>query len=96
VIEKLWKIYDQTKVEPDALKRMALVWDMIKIHVSDGPFVQGSIANARNPFIVKTGLTNVPMDTDLALHGFTDPWIHPTPAVYDPESWFWDDPTAHA
>ena len=27
---------------------------------------------------------NVPKKDDLALGGFTDPWIHPTPAVYDP------------
>jgi len=95
VVEKLWTIYDQSKVEPDALKRMALVWDMMKLHVSDGPFVQGSIANYKKAFVVKDTLMNVPMDTDLALGGFTDPWIHPTPAVYDPESWFFSDPDNH-
>ena len=31
----------------------------------------------------------------LALSGFVGPWIHPTPAVYDPETWYWDNPAAH-
>jgi peptide/nickel transport system substrate-binding protein len=94
-VEQLWKIYDQTKVEPDPMKRHKLVWDMIKIHVAHGPFVQGNVANFPRPYVVKQGLTNVPKKEDLALGGFTDPWIHPTPAVYDPETWFWDNPDAH-
>ena len=95
LIGQLWEIYDRSKVEPDALKRHQLVWDMIKIHVQYGPFVQGSVANFERVFIVKNGLMNVPRKEDLALGGFTDPWIHPTPAVYDPETWYWDDPSAH-
>ena len=43
--QKLWEIYDQTKVEPDAMNRHRLVWEMIKIHVYDGPFWMGSVAN---------------------------------------------------
>ena len=35
------------------------------------------------------------MQEDLALGGFVNPWIHPTPAVYDPETWFWDNPDQH-
>ena len=96
VIGQLWEIYDRSKVEPDALARHKLVWDMIKIHVSEGPFVQGSVANFERVFIIKNGLQNVPKKEDLALGGFTDPWIHPTPAVYDPETWFWDDPAKHS
>jgi len=95
-IGKLWEIYDKTKVEPDAMKRYQLVWDMMKIHVENGPYVQGSVANFQRVFIVKNGLMNVPKKEDLTLGGFTDPWIHPTPAVYDPETWFWDDPTKHS
>jgi phosphotriesterase-related protein len=26
---------------------------------------------------------------NLALEGFVDSWTHPTPAVYDPESFYW-------
>jgi peptide/nickel transport system substrate-binding protein len=44
-VDKLWTLYDQTKVEPDQMKRTQLVWDMIKVHVSDVPFFQGTVAN---------------------------------------------------
>jgi peptide/nickel transport system substrate-binding protein len=97
-IQKLWDIYDQTKVEPDVMKRHALVWDMIKIHVESGPFYMGTVANYPRIVLVKEGLMNVPTAEDLkanGLGGFVNPWIHPTPAVYDPETWFWDNPDAH-
>jgi peptide/nickel transport system substrate-binding protein len=94
-VDKLTQIYDKTKVEPDAMKRHRMVWDMVKIHISDGPFFIGTVANAPLPFLVKAGLGNVPQQTDLALGGFCGPWIHPTPAVYDPETWFWDNPSQH-
>jgi len=29
------------------------------------------------------------------LGGFVNPWIIPSPAVYDPETWYWDNPDAH-
>jgi peptide/nickel transport system substrate-binding protein len=94
-IDRLWQIYDQTKVEPDVLKRIYMVWDMIKIHVQEGPFFSGTVANTPRLVLVKKGLRNVPRREDLALGGFVNPWIHPTPAVYDPEAYYWEDPAAH-
>jgi peptide/nickel transport system substrate-binding protein len=97
-IEKLWQIYDQTKIEPDPMKRHALVWDMIKIHVEQGPFFMGTVANFPRIILVKEGLMNVPTTDDLkawGLGGFVNPWIHPTPAVYDPETWFFSNPDEH-
>jgi len=94
-IEQLWKIYDQTKVEPDAMKRHAMVWELVKVHVQYGPFVQGHVSNASVPFLVRKGLMNVPRKEDMALGGFAAPWIHPTPAVYDPEAFYWDNPEQH-
>ncbi len=94
-IARLWDLYDQSKVEPDVNKRNKLVWDMIKIHVEDGPFFSGLSANTPAIVLVKKGLNNVPKRDDLALGGFVAPWIHPTPAVYDPETYYWDNPAAH-
>jgi peptide/nickel transport system substrate-binding protein len=97
-IGQLHELYDQSKVEPDAMKRHQLVWDMIKIHVAEGPFFSGTIANPPRIILVKQGLQNVPTRDDLlaeGLGGFVNPWIIPSPAVYDPETWFWDDPAAH-
>lgn len=94
-VDRLWQLYDRSKVEVDPLARHSLVWEMIKIHVNDGPFWTGSVANEPTIVLVKRGLLNVPRREDLALSGFVGPWIHPTPAVYDPETWHWDNPAAH-
>jgi peptide/nickel transport system substrate-binding protein len=97
-IGEIHKLYDQSKVEPDAMKRHQLVWDMIKVHVAEGPFFSGTIANPPRIILVKKGLMNVPTRDDLlkeGLGGFVNPWIIPSPATYDPETWYWDDPSAH-
>lgn len=98
VIADIHKLYDQSKVEPDAMKRHQLVWDMIKIHVAEGPFFSGTTANTPRIILVMKGMMNVPTREDLlkeGLGGFVNPWIIPSPATYDPETWFWDDPSAH-
>ena len=94
-IEKLWTLYDSTKIEPDVVKRTATVWEMIKIHIESGPFFQGTVANPPQVVVKKTDLKNVPTKENLALGGFVNPWIHPTPAVYDPETYYWDNPDQH-
>jgi peptide/nickel transport system substrate-binding protein len=95
-IQKLWDLYNKSKVEPDEMKRDQLVWDMIKVHVSDGPFFQGTVANYPSVIVAKTDLKNVPMKENLAQGGFVNPWTHPVPAVYDPETWYWDNPDQHS
>ncbi len=94
-IEKIWALYDQTKTEVDQLKRTKLVWDITKIHISDGPFFSGTVANTPTVVLVRKGLKNVPLKEDLAQGGFTGPWIIPAPAVYDPEAYYWDNPDQH-
>jgi peptide/nickel transport system substrate-binding protein len=94
-IDRLWTLYDQSKVEPDAMRRHKLVWEMVKVHVEDGPFFMGVVANYPTIVLVGEGLENVPRREDLALGGFVNPWIIPSPAVYDPESYYWNDPENH-
>ncbi|GAA5011742.1 ABC transporter substrate-binding protein [Actinopolymorpha pittospori] len=94
-IERLWALHDQAKVETDTLKRYQLVWEMVSIHVKDGPFFMGPVANTPVPILAHKDLGNVPRREQLALNGFAGPWSHPTPAVYDPETWFWRHPEAH-
>ncbi len=94
-IEKLWTLYDETKVEPDITKRTSLVWEMTKVHVAQGPFFQGTVANPPQVVVKRTDLKNVPAKDNLALGGFVNPWIHPTPAVYDIEAFYWDNPDQH-
>ncbi|MBA3943992.1 MAG: ABC transporter substrate-binding protein [Herpetosiphonaceae bacterium] len=94
-IEQMWKLYDQAKLEPDAMKRNKLVWDIIKIHVDSGPFYMGVVANNPKIVLVKAGLKNVPRREDLALNGYVNTWIHPTPSAYDPEAYYWENPEQH-
>jgi peptide/nickel transport system substrate-binding protein len=97
-IAEIHKLYDASKIEPDPMKRHALVWQMMKVHVAEGPFFVGTINNPPRIILVKKGLMNVPTREDLlkeGLGGFVNPWIIPSPSVYDPETWFWDDPAAH-
>jgi peptide/nickel transport system substrate-binding protein len=95
-IDRLWKLYAQARVEPDRMKRIALMWEIQKIHIDDGPFFYGQVANYPRLVLVRDGLKNVPTRENLALGGWVNPWIPPSPAVYDPETYFWDKPDEHA
>ncbi len=95
-VERLWALSDEVRVEADELKRDKLVADLVKIHVTDGPFFMGSVANYPAIELVKNGLRNIPTRENTALGGFTNDWHYPVPAAYDPETWFWDDPSAHS
>ncbi|ACZ42711.1 extracellular solute-binding protein family 5 [Thermobaculum terrenum ATCC BAA-798] len=97
-IKKIWQMYDQTKTEPDFMKRTQLVWDMIKVHVDNGPYFCGVAANTPRIELFHKDLRNWPTHDDLkswGQGGFVNPWIHPTPAVYDPETWYWENPDQH-
>ncbi len=95
-VDRLWKLYDRARVEPDAMKRHRLAWDIDRIHMEDGPFFMGPIANYPQIVLVHEELRNVPHREDLAQGGWVNPWIYPTPAVYDPEAYYWDNPEAHS
>ncbi len=95
-VDRLWKLADQVRVEVDQTKRDKLVWDMIRVHIDQGPFFMGVVANYPQIVLVKDGLRNVPTKEQTALGGLVNDWHHPTPAAYDPEAWFWDDPKAHS
>jgi len=89
-VDRLWRLAGKVRVEPDPVKRDSLIWQMIRIHIEDGPFFIGSVANYPQVEIVKKGLRNVPTREQTAQGGLVNDWHHPTPAVYDPESWFWE------
>jgi peptide/nickel transport system substrate-binding protein len=95
VVDRLWKLFDQARVEPDPLKRINLEWQIFQIHITDGPFLFGEVANYPQLVLVHKDMRNVPKREDLAQHGWVNTWIHPTPAVYDPEAYYWENPEAH-
>jgi peptide/nickel transport system substrate-binding protein len=95
-IDRLWELYAQARVEPDQMKRIALLWEIEKIHIDEGPFFYGVVANYPRIVLVRDGLKNVPTRENLALGGWVNPWILPSPAVYDPETYFWENPDEQA
>jgi peptide/nickel transport system substrate-binding protein len=87
-VEKLHNLYRQAIIEVDQLKRIEYVWEMIDIHVEEGPFFIGTVANIPRIIIVSNQLENVPTHEQLKLGGYCDPWIVPYPAITNPETYF--------
>ena len=90
-VDRLQKLYDIAKVETDEAKRDALVHQMIRIHIEEGPFFIGSISKFPRPFIVSRKMHNVPDGSDLPLGGYTDPWIMSYPAITNPAQYWLED-----
>jgi len=92
---KLQDTYDDARIESDPTKRMQKIWDIIKIHISQGPFFYGIVDNYPTMVITAPDLNNVPSREQMALGGWTNPWIIPTPATYNPECIYWGSPDQH-
>jgi ABC-type transport system substrate-binding protein len=95
-VARMWSLYDRARVETNALKRYQLVWEIIKIHIAEGPFYMGVVGNFPVVELAHQELRNVPSRDNLRLNGLICPWQHPTPAAYDPEAFFWNNPKEHA
>jgi peptide/nickel transport system substrate-binding protein len=88
-IEAIVGFYNQAILEPDEVKRAALVYKMWDIHEQQGPFFIGTVANYPRIIIASKKLDNVPTKEQLKLGGFVNPWIIPFPAVVNPETWYY-------
>ncbi len=96
VVAKLQEIVDTALVELDETKRLAANWDIYKVHIDEGPFLIGVVANYPQAIVQHPDLRNIPRRENLSLGGCTNPWQLPSPAVYDPETYFWDNPGEHS
>ncbi len=94
-IAKMWTLYNKAKTESDPMKRTQLTWDIIRVHIEEGPFFMGCVADYPNVTVVKRDLKNVPERGNLTLNGVNGPGKYPCPASYDPECFYWDKPEAH-
>ncbi len=94
-IDQLYKLLGEGFAETDAMKRQATFYQIVKIHKESGPFFMGVVADYPAVVVVKNGLMNVPTHDDLELGGSVNGWEYPTPAVYDPSTYFWDKPEQH-
>ncbi len=72
---KLWDLYNRARVEPDDEKRLALSQDIAQVHIDEGPFVIGTVANQPTIVAWLDTVGNVPTREQLGLGGFTGPWI---------------------
>jgi peptide/nickel transport system substrate-binding protein len=72
---KLWELYDAARVEPDDAKRLALSQDIARVHIEQGPFFIGTVANTPSIITYLDSVGNVPTREQLGQGGFTGPWI---------------------
>ena len=95
-IGKMTDLYNQAIGEADATKRNQLAWQIMQIHIDDGPFFIGCTSDFQNVITKNRDLANVPEAKNLSLSGNANPWENPTPAMYNPECWYWTNPDQHS
>jgi len=88
---RLWEIYDAARSEPDDAARLALSQDIIRVHIEEGPFFIGTVANAPYiiPYLEKVG--NVPTTEQLGQGGFIGPWIMSYFGALYPEQFYYKE-----
>ncbi len=85
---RLNELYEKAITTPDWEERDAIVREMIRVHMEEGPFFIGTVANYPAPGIVKNNMKNVPRAEDLPTGGYYNGWAVPTPAPYKPMQYF--------
>jgi peptide/nickel transport system substrate-binding protein len=80
--DRLIKIYQRILQEPDINKAHKLVQDAIRIHIDEGPFSIGTVADCPAPVVVKNNFRNVPT------FGILGPWAPGQPGATFPEQYF--------
>jgi peptide/nickel transport system substrate-binding protein len=87
VYEKLHEIYFRAIVETDQLKRIQLEYELWNVHIEEGPFFIGTVANEAHVMIVGNNMENVPRPEQYRLGGWVYPWIMPNMAMTNPETY---------
>ncbi|MFZ0216642.1 MAG: ABC transporter substrate-binding protein, partial [Candidatus Dormiibacterota bacterium] len=94
-VDRIQKLYLAAPLETDFMKRNQSVWNIMKIHLSDGPFFSGCVSNYPLVHMRKTDMKNIPRRDQTWLGGFDGPWTIVPNGMYDPSTWYWSDPTKH-
>jgi peptide/nickel transport system substrate-binding protein len=88
----MWQLHKQARSEPDRQKRDELVYEILQIHVDEGPFWLGIIADLPRPAIIGNRVKNTPTRDQLPLGGWLGPWVVAYPgAITYPEQYYLDD-----
>ncbi|HEX4216361.1 MAG TPA: ABC transporter substrate-binding protein [Candidatus Dormibacteraeota bacterium] len=95
-VEKLQALLKQAVSNTDFFKRNSMVWEIMKVHMEEGPFFVGTVANYPQVEMAKTDLKNVPRQNQTWTGGFTNPWTIVPNGKYSPWTWFWENPSQHS
>ena len=87
-VAKIWEIWDQIAVEPDADKQTELFKGILDIWAEEVPMI-GLLGEIPAPAIVKNGFINF-------VEGFPMDDTTGDENVYNTETYSWDDPSAHS
>jgi peptide/nickel transport system substrate-binding protein len=79
---RLQALYDQGVAEPDVDRRHEIVWEAIRIHIEEGPFVLGAAGDQPMPVVIQNNFCNVPES------GILGPWAPGSPGNTHTEQ-FW-------
>jgi peptide/nickel transport system substrate-binding protein len=86
---RMFELYKQAIAEPDMQKRDQLLFDIIRIHIEEGPFLLGVIADLPRIVIVGNKVRNVPGTEEIPLGGWLGPWVVAQPgAITYPEQYY--------
>jgi peptide/nickel transport system substrate-binding protein len=67
---RMWELYKKAIVEPDMVKRDQLLFDIVRIHIDEGPFFLGMIAEVPVVMIRARRLKNVPRMEEVPFGGW--------------------------
>lgn len=88
----MWDLYQQAIKEPDLTKRDELVFQILQIHIDQGPFLLGGVADPPNIVIANNSILNVPTRDDIPGGGWLGPGVIGMPgALTYPEVYFFGE-----
>ena len=67
---RMWQLFKRAAVEPNMQLRDKLFLDIIRIHIDEGPFFLGMVANLPNIIIVGNRLKNFPGQKEMPFGGW--------------------------
>jgi peptide/nickel transport system substrate-binding protein len=84
VMKRLLDIYARILNERDPERCHQLVYEAIRVHMEEGPFTLGTVADVPALVIARNNFRNVPLESRIVA-----PWAVVTPATSYPESFFY-------
>ncbi len=72
-VRQLQNTYDAGRLEPDPMKRTQALWEIFKVHIDEGPFMYGIVANwpGHGAACTRTSATSPPATNSLSAAGPT-------------------------